>query len=201
MRAWFGEVLLITCAFACSSSSSPSTQGGSTITDASFSTPDGRVIFGDSAAKMLYQVGEQCMHSSDCVSNNCNHDTDGFPGGYCVADCGQGRYGPQPCPTGTSCTVLNADSPTCYKSCSADTDCRMGYSCLDIGAALTQTGGSKICWPMGLPPNCNANADCPPSMPTCTGGYNPAEAGVGEGGAGDDGGGGPPMPGMGNCGP
>jgi hypothetical protein len=186
---------------ACSSSSSPGGTGSQEITDASFSIPDGRVILGDSAAKQLYGVGQQCMHSSDCLSGNCNHDTDGFPGGYCVQDCGVGRYGPQPCPMGTSCTIINADSPTCYTTCSADTDCRMGYVCLDIGSALTQTGGSKICYPQGLPTNCNANSDCPPSMPTCTGGWNPAEAGAGDGGGpgGDDGG--PPMPGVGNCGP
>jgi hypothetical protein len=198
MRAWFGEVLLIACVAACSSSSSTSDGGASSeIPDGAYGLPDGNTILGDGAAKMLYPVGQQCMHSSDCLSNNCNHITDGFPGGYCVQDCGMGRYGPQPCPMGTSCTILNADSPTCYLDCMSDTDCRMGYICLDIGAALTQTGGTKVCYPMGLPPNCNFNSDCPPSMPHCTGGYNPAEAGVGD--AGDDGG--PQMPGMGNCGP
>jgi hypothetical protein len=205
MRAWFGEVVIIAMVAACgASTASPSDAGSSnTDLDGAYGVPDGRTHFGDSMSKMLYPVGGQCMHSSDCLSNNCNHDYDGFPGGYCVQDCSVGRYGPQPCPMGSSCTILNADSPTCYLSCNADTDCRTGYQCLDIGSALTQTGPSKICWPTGLMTNCNVNSDCPPSMPHCTGGYNPAEAGAGDGGdsggGGDDGG--PPMPGVGNCGP
>ncbi len=144
MRASSGAILVIVCISACSSSSSspPGDAGAAGLSDAAIPMPDGHVGFGDgNVAKQLYGVGEQCMHSSDCLSNNCDHDTDGFPGGYCVQDCGPGRYGPQPCPMGTSCTVLNADSPTCYATCTADTDCRTGYGCLDIGASLTQTGG------------------------------------------------------------
>lgn len=202
MRASSGAILGIVFISACgasTSSSPPSEAGAPGLSDAYIPMPDGRVsLGGDGAvAKMLYGVGEQCVHSSDCMSNNCNHDSDGFPGGYCVQDCGPGRYGPQPCPMGSSCTILNADTPTCYATCTSNTDCRTGYTCLDIGAKLTQSGGSMVCWPQMTPPNCNVDADCPPSMPHCTGGYNAAEAGAGDGG--DDGG--PPMPGQGNCGP
>jgi hypothetical protein len=196
--------------WACGSSSSPAhsntgEDGGGSGDDGGFvyNAPDSGVNFTEGGAKMLYQIGEQCMHSSDCISGGCNHIDEGFPGGLCVADCSVSRSTgmPRPCPTGSSCTILNADSPTCYKSCNSDSDCRTAemYHCLDIGAALTQTGSSKICYPTTLMPNCNFDTDCPPSTPHCT---VPADAGLDAIAPTDDAGNSNlPQPGVGTCGP
>ena len=221
MRASWFKLIPIALLWACGSSTAsppPANDASASGTgDGAIVLPDGHVMFNESGSKMLYPVGGICMRNSDCLSGNCNRDTDGFPMGYCVADCGVGRYGPQPCEPTASCTILNADTPTCYLTCSSAADCRSGYTCLNLGASLVTSGGQSVCYPTGLPPNCNFNSDCPPSMPHCTGGWFPpeagapseagaGEAGAGEGGASDSGGGGgddggPPQPGMGNCGP
>jgi hypothetical protein len=228
MRALQISLILAWCALGCSSSSpapaaADDAGGTNGDLDSSYSRPDGRITFGEGGARTLYGVGEQCMHGADCLAGGCNQDADGFPGGYCVGDCG-GRFGgPVMCPANATCTTINADTPTCYKTCSSDADCRVseGYYCLDVGAMLVMSGGEKICYPKATPPNCNFNQDCPPSLPTCTGGYVPPEAGAAEAGmTSDDGGfggggfgagdggrggrggrGGPPRPGMGTCGP
>ncbi len=207
MRASLWNIVPIALLWACGSSSKPSessgNDGGGSGDDGGivYIAPDSSVMFNDGGAKQLYQLGQQCMHGSDCITQSCNHDDEGFPNGYCVADCSMRRGMAQPCPTGSSCTTINADSPTCYKTCTSDSDCRAseGYGCVDIGTALVQTGGQKICYPTSLMFNCNVDTDCPPSAPHCT---LPADAGPIVLDAGDDGGGnnGPPMPGVGTCG-
>jgi hypothetical protein len=192
----------------CGSSSSPANSSSSSSGGGSggsgddggfvYNAPDSGVNFTDGGSKQLYPIGEMCVHSSDCVSNSCQHADNGFPNGYCAGDCSVSfsTMMPRPCPSGASCTILNADSPTCYKTCTSDSDCRTSemYHCLDIGAALTQTGSSKICYPM-MAPNCNYDTDCPPTTPHCT---VPSDAGLPEAGTSD--GGDLPQPGVGTCG-
>jgi hypothetical protein len=220
MRAWCVHLILLSGAIGCGSSStaSPSVTAGNNDAaatveaggdmDAAHVRSDARIMFNEGGAAALAPLGAPCQRSRDCFSNSCNQPQDGFPGGYCTADCGPGQ---KACPTASSCVALNADTPACYVGCMTDADCRMaeGYRCLDVGTALLLTGPQKVCFPMTAP-QCNFDADCPPSLPHCMGGWvAPDAGGAGDSGnagdsgaaaAGDDGGG-PPMPGIGTCGP
>ena len=77
-------------------------------------------------------VGEPCTTTIDCGTysrNACNNEVgDGYPGGYCAMEpCDD----VQVCSPGATCVALPFETPSCMKSCAADSDCREaeGYVC------------------------------------------------------------------------
>lgn len=91
-------------------------------------------------------VGTECTASSDCASAKGNdpaclsEGTLGFPGGYCAEFC---AVGGTDCPSGSACVdLLGATSGLCFATCTMDSDCRMGYGCVDP----TSTGGPTVCF-------------------------------------------------------
>jgi hypothetical protein len=89
--------------------------------------------------------GDSCMADGDCKGGIClaemNADgtPSGFIGGYCLSDglVGDMTVGqPIPtsnCPSGTGVVPVDGefpgDSAPCFKTCTADADCRAGYHC------------------------------------------------------------------------
>lgn len=93
-------------------------------------------------------VGSPCASNAECGGLKCDRAA---PGGYCYADCTTAA-----CPMGASCVGGGVDddgSPigkVCLKSCVAETDCRMGFACVDYGAQ------GKAC-----AAKCTQDDDCP----------------------------------------
>jgi hypothetical protein len=195
MRASWLSMISVCCGVACSSSAALPPANDAGAGDES-RHPGPRVPLSGDGAPQIAFVGQPCMNDLDCFGNGCSVAVDGFPGGYCLADC---RMTGHICPMEASCVALNADTPACYRSCVLDSDCRMseGYRCLDVGTAILMTGAPKICYPSTVHLACNFNTDCPPSVPHCAGGWMSiyGDASVNDSGAS------PPMPGGGTCAP
>lgn len=117
-------------------------------------------------------VGGPCTMSGvdpACGTNAmalCNNQAaDGFPGGYCSSEaCAMANM---LCPIGSSCAHLGGEGGACYKNCTTDSDCRMGYKCQDVQNLFVSGGSMKVCYLPDFP--CNVNADCPTARPTCIG--------------------------------
>ncbi len=115
------------------------------------------------------EIGDSCSTSGDCsVSEQRTCDTT-LPGGYCT------RFGcgADDCPDESACigfrSVLSVNAgcagvqerprlqrSACMYRCERDSDCRRGYSCVDMaqpnawGASVIENrGGTKVC---SLPP-------------------------------------------------
>ena len=78
------------------------------------------------------KVGEPCTTTASCGSyerDACNNEVgDGYPGGYCSMEpCDD----VQVCSPGATCVAMPFETPSCFKSCTADSDCRVaeGYVC------------------------------------------------------------------------
>lgn len=168
-------------------------------------------------------VGEACTAATECegaAGKTCTTSISllgpaiAFPGGYCSAtcqaniECGTGgecpvgeslKNSPIPIPGGASGLIPSY----CYKTCTADTDCRtdVGYRCATIASALTPAGGGggggvfDIGSIIGmLPGQIRDSKYClPPAPPPADGGVSDAgtsdastsDAGDGDAGTGD----------------
>lgn len=75
-------------------------------------------------------IGDPCQQASDCPSGLCLGPAEGFPGGYCSADCSM-----QACdsgPVATRCQPLGDSGPVvCLRGCATDSDCRSGTQCYE----------------------------------------------------------------------
>lgn len=114
--------------------------------------------------------GATCVNDSDCGSGGrCRAASSGFPGGYCYYNATAFAC-PTTCPTGSACS-LTAMSPmlvanlglsyACFKSCTANNQCRAGYVC------NTSTPGKGVCMP-----DCNAPASSSVCRPDGCGALN-----------------------------
>lgn len=78
------------------------------------------------------QSGEPCAAGSPgevlgaCPEARCLSPAEGFPGGYCAAECAS-----SPCRSDEQCAPLSAQSRVCLRACASDRDCRAreGYVC------------------------------------------------------------------------
>ena len=119
--------------------------------------------------------GAACAADADCRGGRCIVEVDmgtpsGFLGGYCLSfgvsvAIMQGAPVPQgSCPTGSGAVPINGERPgdsvPCFKTCSANSDCRAGYQCdhLTPGSGTGQFFSNGIC----LPVDCStAGMTCP----------------------------------------
>jgi hypothetical protein len=88
-------------------------------------------------------AGQPCLSTGECFSNMSDpvcltESFFGFPGGYCSQFC---NLGADDCGVGGICTqgFVPLNSPVCLDTCNVPADCRVNYSCLDIGLA------KKVC--------------------------------------------------------
>ncbi len=108
------------------------------------------------------EIGDKCVLSTDCSTQNERECDTSQPGGYCtVAGCN-----PNGCPDEGACIFFYASAPGCpyddrtsprlgrsfcMKSCGADSDCRDGYVCRApllpplSALVLDNDQGKKIC--------------------------------------------------------
>jgi hypothetical protein len=90
-------------------------------------------------------VGKACTANTECATGTCAAEVGlpavPAPGGYCsVTGCdGDDKQ----CGAGGECVTTQYGS-RCYKGCTADTDCRTGYSCTQRGMGEY---GAKVCFP------------------------------------------------------
>ncbi|MDP9148981.1 MAG: hypothetical protein M3O36_03425 [Myxococcota bacterium] len=181
-----GVVSAVGCGSSTTTTASPADSG---ILEAAVRSDARVLLVGDSGAVALNPVGGPCADDPNCLNGtgSCQMaDTNNLTGGYCAPNCRPGRSN---CPPGATCSNINGDNTAiCLKTCAADSDCRVaeGYHCIDIGPALALVGPSMVCWPSAAGSfNCNFDADCPPSLPHCTGGTGLA-ADPGDAGGVDD---------------
>jgi len=100
--------------------------------DATSCTSSFSCISGPRAAGDPCQIHNQCQASANdpfCIDQP--HEF--WTGGYCSEFC---NLSADDCPTGSHCTdwfFFSSGNGLCMKDCDFDTDCRAGYSCLDLG--------------------------------------------------------------------
>lgn len=117
--------------------------------------------------------GAPCADDSTCAADNdlgarCLTDGEGFPDGYCSAQCGD-------CGPSGACIDTSAGG-FCFGLCQAQDDCRGGYTCC-------AEGDSGICLPDDFAGNCPA----PGEEPSGDGFTTPPEPGeIGSGCASDE---------------
>lgn len=94
-------------------------------------------------------VGGACERGTECDTQTCLPESDGFPGGYCsIPSCNELR----PCTVGSHCVYSSKrDLNICLAFCSGATECRDGYVCQP-----TYEGNISVCAPA-----CREDADCP----------------------------------------
>lgn len=72
------------------------------------------------------QDGSTCLSDINCMGGVCTRETEGYPGGYCsTLDCDTNTD----C-NGGVCTVQSSNT-VCKAPCSADSDCRTDYECVN----------------------------------------------------------------------
>lgn len=98
-------------------------------------------------------VGDPCSQASDCPSGLCLGAAEGFPSGYCSADCSASQCEGEA--SATSCQPLGESGPVvCLRTCQSVGDCRDGSQCYE--------GRCQ--------PRCQADADCLSDGYKCDGG-------------------------------
>ena len=105
--------------------------------DADASESDSTADTADAIPRPVNQDdGSPCLDASECASNTCLSEYDGFPEGYCTAfDC-EAR---EDCAgAGRACLRGEFNGNFCVELCGEDTDCRDGYEC---EGAATGIGG------------------------------------------------------------
>ena len=96
-------------------------------------------------------VGDACMTNAMCPPIGfCIEAQNGFPDGYCSQDCGRGG---QMCPSGAQCRNFGPGQQLCLDECMSPNECRMGYSCVQLGI-----NPQRVCWPT-IPGSTNPNGD------------------------------------------
>ena len=112
------------------------------------------------------KIGTACATTNDCGSDSrsaCLTEAgDSYPGGYCgMEPCNDIDV----CPPGSTCVAIGGESPGCYKSCSADSDCRVseGYVCQVFSTTPPAGFGPTS---MACAFKCTEDAQCQP----CKGG-------------------------------
>ncbi|HPL25785.1 MAG TPA: hypothetical protein PLV44_09170 [Myxococcota bacterium] len=94
-------------------------------------------------------VGEPCTSNAECESNMCLTEVfDGYPSGYCVADCNPDFSCDDP---NASCGIM--EKLLCMRSCViGGSDCREGYTCLPSYDFVE----APVCMPY-----CSEDSQCP----------------------------------------
>jgi hypothetical protein len=120
------------------------------------------------------KLGTPCMVSTDCGTDPrtaCNTAAgDNYPGGYCFAEpCDDINV----CPVGGTCVAIGGETPGCYKSCTADSDCRTaeGYVCqLFVTTPPTGFGPSDhaCAFKCTRDPDCQSPLKCDVATSKCT---------------------------------
>jgi hypothetical protein len=101
------------------------------------------------------KTGGACSKPSECAANAndpvCLDDEHGFPGGYCSEWC---DLAVPDCAGDAVCADIGLKSKhgVCLDGCSTDSECRVGYSCVDKGFS------SKVC-ALGPEADCTNAAD------------------------------------------
>lgn len=108
-----------------------------------------------SACGPLVTAGQACTTRQDCPpSYDCfltqPNTTVTFPGGFCSRGC-VAEADTRNCPGGTVCTTFGGGTLVCSPECTADSQCREGYTCADVAMGSTavgnQGGARKSCRP------------------------------------------------------
>jgi hypothetical protein len=121
-------------------------------------------------------VGAPCTAFGDCASLHCQTEASGWPGGMCVrlarmialdAYLAPGRMPSGRCldaeALGTNGTATEGDLALCLPRCLTESDCRDGYRCDRLGAALAPVHDDGYCVPWGCAatdPPCDAPRVC-----------------------------------------
>lgn len=102
-------------------------------------------------------TGESCSGSTSCASGACLLDAE-WPGGYCTGS----ACDTNGCPSERdSCVDVPGKGPLCLRTCSSIEDCRLEYTCDDIGGSV-----DTVCIPEGdTPSNNTGNAGNPNGSP------------------------------------
>jgi hypothetical protein len=122
----------------------------------------------DAPRSQIRSVGASCLNDSGCSLNVAC--ATGMPGGMCTYTCGG-----DPCPAGAVCADLRASGSglICATECSAQSDCRSGYTCCPgLGACVPAAN----CPPQSRPASADlglaCGAGCLPGE-ICAGNPNP----------------------------
>jgi hypothetical protein len=108
------------------------------LTAASCVESEDRVVLNPNGA----QDGQTCLSDINCMGGVCTRESEGYPDGYCsTLDCDSNAD----C-NGGVCTVQSSNT-VCKSPCSADSDCRTGYDCIN-GTSPTN-GSVRYCQPTG----------------------------------------------------
>jgi hypothetical protein len=100
-------------------------------------------------------LGQPCFSNNECVANMndpvCLSSNQGFPDGYCSEWC---DVAAQDCSSDGVCVDIGLKSVhgVCLDGCTLDSDCRVGYSCVDKGLS------AKVCV-LGPEATCDNNVD------------------------------------------
>jgi hypothetical protein len=103
-------------------------------------------------------VGAPCTTLADCASLRCETEASGWPGGMCVRLARMiaidSYLAPGPMPSGrcldsealgTDGNATEGDAAFCLPRCTSETDCRDGYRCDRLGAALAPVHDDGFC--------------------------------------------------------
>jgi hypothetical protein len=87
--------------------------------------------------------GKPCAADTDCANGECEDELNNIPapGGYCTADDCEDDL---TCGTGGVC-LAEGRGTSCFQGCTADTECRTGYTCTEQGATDKR---AKVCFPV-----------------------------------------------------
>jgi len=109
-------------------------------------------------------TGDECWQPNECAANAndpvCLDEGHGFPGGYCSEWC---DLAASDCAGDAVCADIGLKSAhgVCLDGCTTDSECRVGYSCVDKGYS------SKVCV-LGPEADCtNAGDDDQDSLTDC----------------------------------
>jgi len=127
--------------------------------------------------------GSPCLDFAECRGGRCFHEASpldgsypGFPGGYCFSvarrpaarDFVSGMPLPRgSCPPGSvvlpTANSSEGDPVACYRECTTDGDCRIGYTCNRVRSAAFPTGeySTGACYPIDC---ADGSAVCPCGM-------------------------------------
>lgn len=108
-------------------------------------------------------MGAACGEPEQCESDLCLGESEGFPGGYCTADCDP--EDPNWCPTGSICAEDHEGFMICQPTCANSDACREGYECIDGGCRppgvdITLVNFGAACTEENVATACGEGAEC-----------------------------------------